>query len=78
MGQANRFPHYRLTQETAVVRLTATGHPSITHLGEGTVVAIHTFGTVELSPEMIEIESDGAKYALFAKDLAERGEPVEE
>jgi len=66
---------YRLTQDTAVLRLAGDGQYRITQLQVGTVVALNPRNAA-LSPEMIEIESDGRNYALFAADLEERGEPV--
>jgi hypothetical protein len=67
------LPQYRLTQDTAVLRLASDGRYSITQLQVGAVVALnrHAGG---IPPEMIEIESDGSNYAVFAADLAERGE----
>jgi hypothetical protein len=41
----------------------------------GAVVALNR-RTSEVAPEMVEIQSDGSRYAVFAADFEERGEPV--
>jgi len=69
------LPQYRLTQDTAVLRLAPDGHYCITQLPVGAVVALNR-RTSEVAPEMVEIQSDGSRYAVFAADFEERGEPV--
>ena len=68
---------YRLTQDTAAVRSAADGRYSITKLVMGTIVAVHGTPDGGVPPDMVEIESDGGNYVLFACDFAERAEPVE-
>jgi len=69
--------HYRLTQDTAALRLTPSGSHCITKLQVGSIVAIHD-EHADVAPEMITIESDGGNYALFACDFMDRVEPVDD
>lgn len=72
------FQQYRLTQETAAVSLSRTDRPIVTQLHVGAIVAVSDQSSPGLMPLMVEIESDGHNYALFASDLADRGEPIYE
>jgi hypothetical protein len=72
----NGSQHYRLIQEIAAVSLSP--RPVVTQLHAGAVVCLSTHSHPGLAPQMVEIESDGRNYALFAADLADRGELINE
>lgn len=74
----NGASQYRLTQDIIAVTLSRTERPIVTQLHMGTIVAVSERSCPELAPHMVEIESDGRNYALFASDLADRVEPVED
>jgi len=69
---------YRLTQEIAAVCLSRPERPIVTQLHVGAIVALSDRSVPGLAPLMVEIESEGHNYALFASDLADRGEPLYE
>lgn len=72
----NGSQQYRLIQEIAAVCLSP--RPVVTQLQAGAVVCLSTQSHPRLAPQMVEIESNGRNYALFAADLADRGELIDE
>jgi len=72
----NGSQHYRLIQEIAAVSLSP--RPVVTQLHVGAIVSLSAESHPGIAPQMVEIESGGRNYALFAADLADRGEPITE
>lgn len=71
-----RYPkQYTVTQAMAAVKLDSCirAHGTVTTLAVGSII---TLGGPSLLPGMVEVKWNKDLYAVFDRDLQEKGEPV--